>query len=70
ILKIFKGMKVALKKSSKKVLSKKSEKIKAPLKETRGSELTQSFLKRFDNLRIKASSGSNTYEYSNTSEYI
>ncbi|CAG8836411.1 41828_t:CDS:2, partial [Gigaspora margarita] len=50
-------MKVTLKKSSKKVLSKKSDKEKATLEATRGSELTQSFLERFDNLRIRASSG-------------
>ncbi|CAG8845242.1 7973_t:CDS:1, partial [Gigaspora margarita] len=51
-------------------LKQKSDKKKATLETTKGSELTQSFLERFDNLRIGASSGSNTYEYSNTSEYI
>ncbi|KAF0480266.1 hypothetical protein F8M41_023763 [Gigaspora margarita] len=61
-------MKVAAKKSSKKALSKKSDKGKATLEATRGSELTQSFSERFDNLGIEASSGSNTYEYLNTSE--
>ncbi|CAG8837298.1 31435_t:CDS:1, partial [Gigaspora margarita] len=67
ILEMFQGMKVAAKKSSKKDSSKKSNRGKASLEETRGSELTQSFSERFDNLRI---GGSNTYENSNTSEYI
>ncbi|CAG8852045.1 24367_t:CDS:1, partial [Gigaspora margarita] len=49
-------MKVTLKKSSKKALSKKFDKGKATLKATRRSELTQSFSERFDNLEIKASS--------------
>ncbi|KAF0366901.1 hypothetical protein F8M41_013594 [Gigaspora margarita] len=67
---MFKGMKVTSKKSSKKALSKKSDKKKAILKATRGSELTQSFSEKFDNLGIETSNGSNTYEYSNTSKYI
>ncbi|CAG8852621.1 44201_t:CDS:2, partial [Gigaspora margarita] len=58
-------IKVAAKKSSKKDSSKKSNRGKASLEETRGSELTQSFLERFENLRI---GGSNTYENSNTFE--
>ncbi|KAF0533485.1 hypothetical protein F8M41_010472 [Gigaspora margarita] len=45
-------MKVAAKKSSKKDSSKKSNREKVFLEETRGSELTQSFSGRFDNLRI------------------
>ncbi|KAF0478845.1 hypothetical protein F8M41_023939 [Gigaspora margarita] len=68
ILEIFKEIIVASKKSSKKALSKKSDKGKATLEATRRSKLTQSFSNRFDNLGIEASSGSNTYEYSNTSE--
>ncbi|KAF0550236.1 hypothetical protein F8M41_024812 [Gigaspora margarita] len=64
---MFQEMKVATKKSSKKDSSKKSNRGKAFLEETRGSELTQSFSERFDNLGI---SGSNTYENSNTSECI
>ncbi|KAF0531766.1 hypothetical protein F8M41_011679 [Gigaspora margarita] len=56
-------MKVATKKSSKKDSSKKSNRKKAPLEETRGSEPTQSFLERFEILRI---GGSNTYKNSNT----
>ena len=60
-------MKVTTKKSSKKDSSKKSNRKKASLEETRGSELTQSFSERFDNLRIGSS---NTYENSNTFEYI
>ena len=64
---MFKGMKVAAKKSSKKASSKKSNKDKASLEATRGSELTQSFSERFDNLGIGVS---NTYEDSNTSECI
>ncbi|KAF0445392.1 hypothetical protein F8M41_003215 [Gigaspora margarita] len=45
-------MKVATKKSSKKDSSKKSNRGKASLEETRGSELTQSFSERFDNLEL------------------
>ncbi|KAF0332853.1 hypothetical protein F8M41_019643 [Gigaspora margarita] len=45
-------MKVTTKKSSKKDSSKKSNSGKASLEEARGSELTQSFSKRFDNLEI------------------
>lgn len=67
---MFKGLKVASKKSSKSALSKKTKKGKATLEATRGSELTQSFSESFDNLGIEASSGYNTYEYSNTSECI
>ncbi|CAG8855884.1 24253_t:CDS:1, partial [Gigaspora margarita] len=55
ILKIFKEMKVASKKSSKKALSKKSDKGKATLEATRRSKLTPSFSEKFDNLEIKAS---------------
>ena len=73
---MFKGMKVAAKKSSKKASSKKSNKGKASLEATRGSELTQSFSEKFDNLGIGGgsntyeNSGYNTYENSNTSECI
>ncbi|KAF0521879.1 hypothetical protein F8M41_015658 [Gigaspora margarita] len=49
---MFQGMKVAAKKSSKKDSSKKSNRGKASLEETRGSELTQSFSDKFDNLGI------------------
>ncbi|KAF0482711.1 hypothetical protein F8M41_023375 [Gigaspora margarita] len=62
---MFQEMKVTVKKSSKKDSSKKSNRGKASLEKTRGSELTQSFSERFDNLRIGSS---NTYENSNTSE--
>ncbi|KAF0546105.1 hypothetical protein F8M41_001542 [Gigaspora margarita] len=58
---MFQGMKITAKKSSKK----KSNRGKASLEETRGSELTQSFSDKFDNLGI---GGSITYENSNTSE--
>ncbi|KAF0428193.1 hypothetical protein F8M41_005912 [Gigaspora margarita] len=51
---MFQGMKVAAKKSSKKDSSKKSNRRKASLEETRGSELTQSFSNKFDNLGIGA----------------
>ncbi|RIB04327.1 hypothetical protein C2G38_2222676 [Gigaspora rosea] len=51
---MFKGMKVATKKNSKKASSKKSNKEKGSLEATRGSELTQSFSERFDNLGIGA----------------
>ena len=64
---MFKGMKVAARKSSNKASSKKSDKGRASLEATRGSELTQSFSERFDNLGI---SGSNTYKNSNTSKCI
>ncbi|CAG8855444.1 44401_t:CDS:1, partial [Gigaspora margarita] len=67
ILEMFQEMKVTAKKSSKKDLSKKSNRGKASLEETRSSELTQSFLERFDNLGIGSS---NTYENSNTSKCI
>ncbi|KAF0521268.1 hypothetical protein F8M41_015851 [Gigaspora margarita] len=67
ILEMFQGMKVATKKSSKKDSSKKPNRGKASLEETRGSELTQSFSDKFDNLGID---GSITYENSNTSECI
>ncbi|KAF0502916.1 hypothetical protein F8M41_019768 [Gigaspora margarita] len=62
---MFQEIKVAAKKSSKKDSSKKSNRRKASLQETRGSELTQSFSERFDNLGIGSS---NTYENLNTSE--
>ncbi|KAF0472452.1 hypothetical protein F8M41_025023 [Gigaspora margarita] len=62
---MFQEMKVATKKSSKKDSSKKSNRGKASLEETKGSELTQSFLDKFDNLGI---GGSITYENLNTSE--
>ncbi|KAF0472554.1 hypothetical protein F8M41_025005 [Gigaspora margarita] len=62
---MFQEMKVTTKKSSKKDSSKKSNRRKASLEETRGSELTQSFSKKFDNLGIGSS---NTYENSNTSK--
>jgi hypothetical protein len=69
---MFKGLKINLKKSSKKAPSKKSDKDKerATLETTRGSELMQSFLERFKNFGIEGSSGSKTYEYLNTSECI
>ncbi|KAF0433674.1 hypothetical protein F8M41_005006 [Gigaspora margarita] len=62
---MFQGMKIATKKSSKKDTSKKSNRGKASLEETRGSELTKSFSERFDYLGIGSS---NTYKNSNTSE--
>ena len=64
---MFQRIKVTAKKSSKKDLSKKSNRGKASLEKTRSSELTQSFSERFNNLGI---AGSNTYENLNTSEYI
>ncbi|CAG8743696.1 38346_t:CDS:1, partial [Gigaspora margarita] len=46
----------SFKKSSKKVLNKKSDKKKATLEATRGSKLAQSFSKKFDNFRIEGNS--------------
>ena len=68
---MFQGFSIKSKKSSTKAPSKKTDKgKKASLETTRGSELSESFSERFDNLGVNESSGSNSLITSNKSEGI
>ena len=67
---MFQGMSFSSKKSSKKSQSKKPTMKPASLEETRGSELSESFAKRFENLRVKSSSRSINLDNSNISDCI
>ena len=68
---MFQSFSIKSKKTSTKALSKKTDKgKKASLETTRGSELSESFSERFDNLGVNESSGSNSLITSNMSEGI
>ena len=67
---MFQGMSFSSKKSSKKSQSKKSIMRPASLEETRGSELSESFAERFENLGVKSSSRSINLDNSNISDCI
>lgn len=67
---MFQGISFSSKKSSKKSQSKKSIMRPASLEETRGSELSESFSERFENLEVESSSGTVTLDNSNLSNCI
>jgi hypothetical protein len=64
---MFQGMKVSSKKNSKKSHSKSTTK-KISLESTRGTELSESFYDKVDNLGIGTSGSTSYYEDSNSFE--
>ena len=68
---MFQGFSIKSKKTFFKAPSKKTNKEKkASLETTRGSELSESFSERFNNLGVNESSGSNSLITSNKSKSI
>ena len=67
---MFQGISFSSKKSLKKSQSKKLIMRSASLEETRGSELSESFSKRFENLEVELSSRTVTLDNSNSSNCI